>query len=340
MSNVPGSRAFRSALSPSRHHAILFVKAGGPATRGLASIAVLTLLGTTSCSSDSAGAAATDLDGGTRNVELRGDAATRAADPTQGNNDPVSPPGPPPRLSSGAGAGSAAGPLDAGGVTLSRPDAGSGTIAPGGGIIANGGPPPECTTGAARCSGSSIADSCVDGRWRFKTSCNYLCTSGACTGECYPGISRFCLTPCMQRHGNQTCSAAGMYGACVDDHPRNGIDRVYNSTSKAHSYPRRYSHPPPLGLEVENYFYTYENGASEIAMARMTAGSKSDINWRWGAATSACGAVPIYQLGRTRNGVNDDLLLTLNLTEAQAAANGGYTWIPGPQLYVWTSPEP
>jgi regulation of enolase protein 1 (concanavalin A-like superfamily) len=65
---------------------------------------------------------------------------------------------------------------------------------------------PHCTTaGATRCSGQ-FAETCKSGFWQVSQACPYVCSGGACTGECVPGS-----TECLDVFYLRTCSATGTW---------------------------------------------------------------------------------------------------------------------------------
>jgi hypothetical protein len=79
----------------------------------------------------------------------------------------------------------------------------------------------DCVVGAHRCRGTDpIVQACSPaGQWRDETACDYVCSAGACIGECVPGYRRRCRAT---GEIPQVCNPAGAWvdePACAGSTP-------------------------------------------------------------------------------------------------------------------------
>lgn len=109
-------------------------------------------------------------------------------------------------LGGSAGVGGSAG---TGGASGAGGSAGSG---------GSGGPVPECT-GDTRVCFEGAPRECVDGAWVVEAQCPFVCSNGACSGECTPAAADACNDGIACT--NDTCEEAGTCsyetaaGACL-----------------------------------------------------------------------------------------------------------------------------
>lgn len=78
----------------------------------------------------------------------------------------------------------------------------------------------DCNLGDKRCAGLFVETCSETGRWRTSETCLYLCSAGACGGECFPGSLR--CRPGTGAATPQLCIAQGAWedqAACPDSTP-------------------------------------------------------------------------------------------------------------------------
>ena len=80
-----------------------------------------------------------------------------------------------------------------------------------------------CAADSTRCNGNDVEVCVQNGEgWKTKTSCNFTCSDGQCTGECTAGAAICSDAYHVQKCNNNvweetTCSGACEEGACTED---------------------------------------------------------------------------------------------------------------------------